>query len=205
MIQQSVDGKNNIHPFCLFALIPFMLKSECRLLKGVGAFSTNKPEPKERKREKMIIMILLLVILIILILLLFKCCSNRGITPPPSDSTSTTENKTLDFIPAEGEERITIPGYKGIYLAAGTNQQKVDFYNPESNNCLFKISLYLSNDYLLFESDLLKPGERLNDITINLKLEKGIYKNCVLVYQCYSMDGKTQLNSSNQTIEINSK
>ena len=114
-------------------------------------------------------------------------------------------NKTLDFIPAEGEERITIPGYKGIYLAAGTNQQKVDFYNPESNNCLFKISLYLSNDYLLFESDLLKPGERLNDITINLKLEKGIYKNCVLVYQCYSMDGKTQLNGSNQTIEINSK
>ena len=153
----------------------------------------------------MIIMILLLVILIILVLLLFKCCSHKE--PPPSDSTSTTtsENKTLDFIPAEGEERITIPGYKGIYLAAGTNQQKVDFYNPESNNCLFKISLYLSNDYLLFESDLLKPGERLNDITINLKLEKGIYKNCVLVYQCYSLDGETPLNGSNQTIEINSK
>ena len=153
----------------------------------------------------MIIMILLLVILIILVLLLFKCCSHKE--PPPSHSTSTTtsENKTLDFIPAEGEERITIPGYKGIYLAAGTNQQKVDFYNPESNNCLFKISLYLSNDYLLFESDLLKPGERLNDITINLKLEKCIYKNCVLVYQCYSLDGETPLNGSNQTIEINSK
>lgn len=154
----------------------------------------------------MIIMILLLVILIILILLLFKCCSNRGITPPPSDSTSTSEpEKTLDFIPAGEEGRITIPGYAGIYFKAGTNQQTVDFHNPASNDCYFKISLYLSNDFLLYESDLIKPGEQLKEITINQKLEKGIYKNCLLVYQCYSLDGETPLNGSTQNIEINSK
>lgn len=154
----------------------------------------------------MIIMILLLVILIILVLLLFKCCSNRGITPPPSDSTNTSEpEKTLDFIPAGEEGRITIPGYAGIYFKAGTNQQTVDFHNPASNDCYFKISLYLSNDFLLYESDLIKPGEQLKEITINQKLEKGIYKNCLLVYQCYSLDGETPLNGSTQNIEINSK
>ena len=185
-----------------------MLKSECRLLKGVGAFSTNKQEPKERKWKKMIIMILLLVILIILVLLFFKCCSNRGITPPPSDSTSTTTSepeKTLDFIPAGEEGRITIPGYAGIYLKAGTNQQTVDFHNPETNDCYFKISLYLSNDFLLYESDLIKPGEHITNITINQKLQKGIYKNCLLVYQCYSLDSQKQLNGSTQNIEINSR
>jgi len=182
-----------------------MLKSLCRLLKGVGAFSTNKPEPKERKREKMIIMILLLVILIILVLLLFKCCSHRE--PPPSDSTNTTtsENKTLDFIPAEGEGNgnITIPGITGIYLKPGVINQTVDFYNPEKNNCLFKISVYLSNDCLLYQSDYIKPGEHLTNINLNVKLEKGIYQNCLLLYECFSLDGKTQYNGSSMKIEIN--
>lgn len=154
----------------------------------------------------MVYILLLLIIVIILMLLLFKCCSsNRGTEPPPSDTTSTTENKTLDFIPAGEEGRITIPGYAGIYFKAGTNQQTVDFHNPETNDCYFKISLYLSNDFLLYESDLIKPGERLTDITINQELQKGIYKNCLLVYQCYSLDSQKQLNGSTQNIEINSR
>lgn len=159
----------------------------------------------ERKRKTVIYILLLIIIVIILLLLLFKCSSNRGTEPPPSDSTSTTENKTLDFIPAGEEGRITIPGYAGIYFKAGTNQQTVDFHNPATNDCYFKISLYLSNDYLLYQSDLIKPGEQLKEITINQKLEKGIYKNCLLVYQCYSLDGETPLNGSTQNIEINSK
>ena len=108
----------------------------------------------------MIYILLLLIIVIILILLLFKCCSsNRGTEPPPSDTTSTTENKTLDFIPAEesGNGNITIPGITGIYLKPGVINQTVDFYNPEKNNCLFKISVYLSNDYLfpLYRTDVI--------------------------------------------------
>lgn len=153
----------------------------------------------------MIYILLLVFVVIFLILLLFKCCSTRGITPPPSDNTSTTENKTLDFVPAGKDGRITIPGYAGIYFKAGTTQQAVDFHNPEINDCYFKISLYLSNDYLLYESNLIKPGEQLKEITINRKLEKGIYKNCLLVYQCYSLDDETPLNGSTQNIEINSR
>ena len=154
----------------------------------------------------MIYILLLIIIVIILLLLLFKCSSNRGTAPPPLDTSNTTEtNKTLDFIPAGEEGRITIPGYAGIYFKAGTIQQTVDFHNPATNDCYFKISLYLSNDYLLYESDLIKPGEQLKEITINQKLEKGIYKNCLLVYQCYSLDGETPLNGSTQNIEINSK
>lgn len=159
----------------------------------------------ERKRKTVIYILLLIIIVIILLLLLFKCSSNRGTEPPPSDSTSTTENKTLDFIPAGEEGRITIPGYAGIYFKAGTTQQTVDFHNPATNDCYFKISLYLSNDYLLYQSDLIKPGEHLTEITINQELQKGLYKNCLLVYQCYSLDSKMQLNGSTQNIEINSR
>jgi len=159
----------------------------------------------ERKRKTVIYILLLIIIVIILLLLLFKCSSNRGTEPPPSDSTSTTENKTLDFIPAGEEGRITILGYAGIYFKAGTTQQTVDFNNPATNDCYFKISLYLSNDYLLYQSDLIKPGEHLTDIKINQELQKGLYKNCLLVYQCYSLDSKMQLNGSTQNIEINSR
>lgn len=157
----------------------------------------------------MVYILLLLIIVIILILLLFKCCSsNRGTEPPPSDNTRTSEpNKTLDFIPAEGNENgiITIPGYAGIIFQHGTLNQNTDLHNPETNNCLFVISLYLSDDTLIFKSDYVKPGETLSEITLLQTLEKGIYKNCKLVYNCYSLDGKTQFNGSNQTIEINSK
>ena len=156
----------------------------------------------------MVYILLLLIIVIILMLLLFKCCSsNRGTEPPPSDTTSTTENKTLDFIPAEGNENgiITIPGYAGLIFQHGTLNQNTDLHNPEKNNCLFVISLYLSDDTLIYKSDYIKPGETLDEITLLQALERGIYKNCKLVYNCYSLDGKTQFNGSNQTIEINSK
>ncbi len=159
----------------------------------------------ERKRKTVIYILLLIIIVIILLLLLFKCSSNRGTEPPPSDSTSTTENKTLDFIPAEGNGngKITIPGITGIYLKPGVINQTVDFYNPEKNNCLFKISVYLSNDCLLYQSDYIKPGEHLTNINLNVKLEKGIYQNCLLLYECFSLDGKTQYNGSSMKIEIN--
>lgn len=156
----------------------------------------------------MVYILLLLIIVIILMLLLFKCCSSNRVTePPPSDTTSTTENKTLDFIPAEGKGNgtITIPGYAGIIFQHGTLNQKTDLHNPEKNNCLFVISLYLSNDTLIYKSDHIKPGETLDEITLLQTLEQGIYKNCKLVYNCYSLDGKTHFNGSSQTIEINSK
>jgi len=155
----------------------------------------------------MIYILLLLIIVIILILLLFKCCSsNRGTEPPPSDTTSTTENKTLDFIPVVDapSDSITIPGVTGLNLKSGQLRQTVDFYNPKDNQCYFIISIYLSDDTLIYKSDYLAPAETITEINLLQTLQKGTYKNCRIVYNCYTLDNKAPLNSGNVKIEINS-
>lgn len=154
----------------------------------------------------MVYILLLLIIVIILMLLLFKCCSsNRGTEPPPSDTTSTTENKTLDFIPAgDSSDSINIPAVTGLNLKSGQLQQKVDFYNPKENQCYFIISIYLSDDTLIYKSDYLAPTETITEINLLQTLQRGTYKNCRIVYNCYTLDSKAPLNSGNVKIEINS-
>lgn len=90
-------------------------------------------------------------------------------------------------------------------MRAGQLEQTVDFYNPEDNNCFFVLSLYLSDNTLIYESDMLAPGERVKNITLYQPLERGIYGNCKLVYNCFALDGETPLNGSNVVLEINSQ
>lgn len=111
----------------------------------------------------------------------------------------------LDFTPAAENKSIQIPAVTGIYMRAGELKQTVDFYNPKENNCYFVISLYLSDDTLIYKSDMIAPAEQIKEITLLQELKRGIYRNCRLVYNCYSLDNKTQLNGSNVVLEINAQ
>ena len=154
------------------------------------------------------IYILLLIVIILVLLLLLKCCSNKSSnTPPPSGDTSqTSTTKPLDFVPAVDSppNSITIPAVSGINLKSGQLQQKVDFYNPKENQCYFVISIYLSDDTLIYKSDYLAPEEKITEITLLQPLQKGTYRNCRIVYNCYTLDNKATLNSGDVKIEIHS-
>lgn len=154
------------------------------------------------------IYILLLIVVILVLLLLLKCCNNKSNTPPPSGDTSqtTSTTKPLDFIPAvdASPNSITIPAVSGINLKSGQLHQKVDFYNPKENQCYFVISIYLSDDTLIYKSDYLAPAETITEITLLQTLQKGTYRNCRIVYNCYTLDNKATLNSGDVKIEINS-
>lgn len=151
--------------------------------------------------KKKRIIIAMCIILVFALLLCLRQCGNSTPAPP----IATEPNKTLDFTPMDdkGENSITIPGTNGIVLKPNQLEQTVNFYNPEKNNCLFVISLYLSDDTLIYQSDYIRPGAQLTEITLLTKLQKGIYKNCRLVYECFSMDGQTQYNGSQFSIDIN--
>lgn len=144
-----------------------------------------------------------LVIVIMVLLWCFRSCGNSDTLPEVP--VETEPKKTLDFSPVDGntENNITIPGVTGICMEPNQTEQTVHFYNPEKNNCLFVISLYLSDGTLIFQSKYISPGEQLTDIALLTQLEQGIYKNCCLLYECYSLDGLTQYNGSQFTIEIN--
>lgn len=124
--------------------------------------------------------------------------------PPPNEK-ETTETNVLDFTPRnESSDSIIIPGISGMNLKSNQLEQTVDFYNPEENNCFFQISFYLSDNTLIWQSNLIKPSEHITEITLNQKLEKGLYRNCRLVYNCYTLDDKMALNSGQVKLEINS-
>jgi len=131
----------------------------------------------------------------------------RGGDGSPADSQSETETsgKTLDFTPKDGEGKsIQIPAVTGINLKSEQLEQNVDFYNPSGNNCYFVLSLYLSDDTLIYQSDKIAPSEHITDITLLQALQRGVYGHCRLVYHCYAMDGETPLNGTDVVLEINS-
>ena len=156
----------------------------------------------EHKLGKQIAWIVLIVAMVVIILLLRSCGAGTETVP-----TNTTPPKnTLDFTPA-GERQdntITIPGMTGITMKSGQLQQTVDFYNPEQNACYFVLSLYLSDDTLIYQSDFLAPGEHISEIVLNQVLQRGVYGKCRLVYECFTLDNKCALNTGEVILEINS-
>lgn len=143
----------------------------------------------QNAKIKQIIFIAVTALIIILILMLFLRSCQCG--KPPPNINETTESKTLDFTSNnESNTSIIIPGVNGINMKSGQLEQKVDFYNPDENNCLFLISLYLSDDTLIWQSDLIRPSEHITQITLKQKLQRGLYRNCRLVYDCYTLDEK---------------
>lgn len=145
-----------------------------------------------------------IIVIIVIVILSLRGCN--GTTPKDNNNSSNAaSDKVLDFTPAPENKSIQIPAVTGIYMRAGELKQTVDFYNPQENNCYFVISLYLSDDTLIYKSDMIAPAEHIKEITLLQELKRGIYRNCRLVYNCYSLDNKTQLNGSNVVLEINAQ
>lgn len=154
------------------------------------------------KYKRLIAIISFIVIVIIALFLILRACNfNSGY----NESTDENTPKPLDFTPIGEENRITIPAVTGLALTASSVHQTVNLHNPSENSCFFVISIYLSDDTLIYQSDYLAPAERLNEIELNQELPRGIYQNCRMVYACYSLDKKTPLNSGETIIEITSK
>ena len=133
-------------------------------------------------------MILLLAALALLVALFFL----RGGAPEP---------------PAPAEEdspaQIAIPGYEGLTLQAGAKKQALRLPNPEENHCYFQISLYLADDTLLWQSDLIKPGKTSAPITLSRPLEPGTYPGATLRYACFRLDReKTPLNGAETKLTL---
>lgn len=154
------------------------------------------------KLDNRIAGVVLFAVVVVIILLLRSCGTETGTIP----TDTTPPRNTLDFTPA-GERHnntITIPGMTGITMKAGQLQQTVDFYNPEHNACYFVLSLYLSDDTLIYQSGFLAPGEHITEIMLNQALQRGVYGKCRLVYECFTLDNKCALNTGEVILEINS-
>ena len=99
-------------------------------------------------------------------------------------------------------DSIAIPGYELLELQANSTTQNLCLSNPEENVCYFQISLHLEDGTLLWQSDLIAPGEASKAITLTKPLDKGTYSNAILKYNCFELDGITPLNGAETKLTL---
>ena len=163
--------------------------------------------------------IVLILLIVVLCLLLRQC----GTSPIPASSTyitqctetvSTTDSilPTLSFDDNDGFQgvpespNVTINATSGFVMQAHDRHQEVVFTNDASNPCAFRVSLYLSDGTLLYESGFLLPGESVSEITLTRELDTGLYQNALLLYTMYTVDvPHTAINQCEFPIEIQTK
>ena len=86
-------------------------------------------------------------------------------------------------------------------MKANTKEQTVSIGNPADNTCNFIIVLKLADGTKLFESEELKPGEGLEEISIEQELETGEYQ-AVIEYKCYAIEDNSPLNGGSTEFQL---
>ena len=162
---------------------------------------THTPKHRSRRRKKnktkkILIIILLILILAAIGLSIWFFLLNNDVPTDFSEPTASAETEKT-------EDTIAIPGYEGLTLQAGAKKQSIRLPNPEENHCYFQISLYLADDTLLWQSDLIKPGKTSAPITLSRILEPGAYPGATLRYACFRLDReKTPLNGAETKLTL---
>lgn len=157
------------------------------------------------KKKKKIVLIILLIFCMAIIIFLVGRSKTKTLLPTDGNAVSWHGKQDLKKKTTQ-ENKIAIPGFSSLVFNAGTLEQKVNFFNPEQNTCLFKMSLYI-DDTLFWESGYVAPGNGYYDIELLDTLTAGEYNGSLLV-RCFKEDG-SKLNSANVefnlTVEDNEK
>lgn len=155
----------------------------------------------KKLEKKHYIFILLLLLIGLLILCLRSCEDNSSIKDllPIDEIAENWEGKQQ--LPNEKQEsgQIEIPGFETLVFTENQKNQKVNFYNPENNNCLFQMNLFVDNiEY--WKSGYVSPGKGYYNIELTDTLKSGRY-DAYLLYNCYKEDG-TKLNGAEVQFEL---
>lgn len=100
---------------------------------------------------------------------------------------------------------ILIPGCETLHLKAGQTEQSVMFRNPPENSCNFRITLLLEDGQVIWTSGIIPPGEILTTIELDRKLERGIYRNAIMKYECFSLEDGAKLNGAQIRLNIQAR
>lgn len=131
---------------------------------------------------------------ICLLIVVLLCTCNQ--TPKEETQSETEETTYID------PDTIAIPGYEALELKAGSKKQSVCLPNPPQNMCYFQISLYLEDGTLLWQSELIEPGETSQPMVLTEELEKGTYPNALLRYACFRLDDQSPLNGAEMKLTL---
>lgn len=149
-----------------------------------------------------ILMVCIMLIVAFVVLLWINYEVPTCNTVSSANTTSTSQPLKYASIKDLSQNKISIPALSNVTFKEGRNNQTLRLFNPKSNQCYFNISLELSNGTVLYRTGLLKPNDSITDISIYKRLQRGVYKDCVIKYDCYSLDNKYILNNAAVKIDI---
>ena len=182
MIPQFTGGKIHNAPTLHGGKLPQM----------INCFSGGV-EMKKKKKRFLIIMFLLLLLICIIILFSFGRSPENILLPSDENAEEWNGKQNLPNGAKSETKTIKIPGFDSLAFTAGQKEQKVNFFNPEENDCLFRMTLFV-DDKQYWQSGYVEPGKGYYNITLDDTFESGNY-NAYLFVECFKEEGKA-LNSA---------
>lgn len=163
----------------------------------------NSLHISKRKSKLLIITSIIAVIaLIIVVILSLRGCeklSNSLQTVPDENSVVWDGEQFIKNPNTNTYKGSYIPGFDVLNLVADSKSQKVNFYNPESNTCNFKMFLFIENE-LVWQSGYVKPGYGFYEIELSHEFSARETTG-VLKVECYS--GQTNQLTKSVNIQCN--
>lgn len=154
--------------------------------------------PEKSKKNTVIIIVAVIAIIAGVVAALYLC----GVFTPKTEPANGVVGQITDNWdpgieqPSSAKSGTQIPGYSTAEMNAGDTSLKISIGNPRDNKVGFFASLELEDGTVLYESELLKPGQGLTEIPLTKTLDKGNY-NAKVVYRCVALDeNHTPLNSA---------
>lgn len=151
---------------------------------------------KQKNKSKIIIAILILIIIIILLMFGFQN-HNLNKNKNLADDGNAVSWDGRQSLPRarlqDGTAAIAIPGFDCLVFDKGSKTQKVNFYNPEINECYFQMTLLVDGEEL-WKSGNVKPGKGYYEIELNRTLSPMETQGCLQI-RCFKNSGE-ELNSA---------
>ena len=176
---------------------------------------TTEPKVEQHSSDKK--WKILVVILAVLLILCGTWIIWGGVpffpAAAPNDDGSSSQGGWLVIDPNAGElvkpPGVTIPGFGSMTIPANTKELKgINLHNPEKNEgwyyLTYKLCLLDKNGEVsetLYASQLVPPGQYLQDITISRGLPAGTY-DAVMQVQPYRIADKSSTNNADLRMTI---
>lgn len=142
-------------------------------------------------KKKQLLMLILVLLLTLSGIAIYYYLNHRPNLPEHSlltdDSAEEWTGEKDLYNPQEEVPTIEIPGITSLVFQPESTKQNVNFYNPEINNCLFKMTLYVDNAEC-WQSGYVEPGKGFYEIELSESLEVGSY-DAYLLIECFKENG----------------
>lgn len=170
----------------------------------------NNEQNNNNKRT----LISIAIILIIIILLLLRSCDSQT-SEKTAENDHINENMVIDQNAIdkdklkenkkeETDNSVTVFGFSQIKMSENCRKVEINYYNPEQNadKYYLKVSIELKETgEILYESDLIPPGQAIKYAEFSKELSSGTYDATIHV-QPYKMNDFTTTNNADLDIKI---